>query len=66
MADQIFRILDADGDYARVPDDDPRPRYVALNFKLALTKYDTTWTVPGAGAATKGDGRGRMSDLTNA
>ena len=55
---KFLDVLDADGGFARVGAEDPRPRYVAEAFKLALTKYGTTWRVP-AGAAP-------MADVTNA
>ncbi|KAH8061094.1 hypothetical protein JL722_4390 [Aureococcus anophagefferens] len=55
---KFLDVLDADGGFARVGAEDPRPRYVAEAFKLALTKYGTTWRVP--------DGATPMADVTNA
>ena len=55
---KFLDVLDADGGFARVGAEDPRPRYVAEAFKLALTKYGTTWRVP--------DGTTPMADVTNA
>mmetsp|Transcript_11842 Transcript_11842/g.37863 ORF Transcript_11842/g.37863 Transcript_11842/m.37863 type:complete len:950 (+) Transcript_11842:370-3219(+) len=55
---KFLDVLDADGGFARVGAEDPRPRYVAEAFKLALAKYGTTWRVP--------DGATPMADVTNA